>query len=308
MQTLKICDLGLAPDTSHAFHSMLQIVAGRSKARWQLAGVAEADVLFASPAGRDDVLAAWGRSGKPVVLVTDDRSGWSPATFVLRHPFRVMQLLAVLDDVADLLADARPREPGSASGWAGAQSLRALVPQANALGWHVARTTLGEEIWLGRGQVLADAATIARLRGNAFELTAFHPAGSAPPATGIALAVSDFAWQVGMATPGTLAPWLDPATAYRLRRWPDFGRLGVSTGLLELCAASTVRAWTPAALADASGQSAANAHRFLAAASLAGLLAANGHEPAHAPIARGRLQGGWDRFLGGLRRHLGLAA
>lgn len=308
MQILKICDLGLAADTSHAFHSMLQIVAGRSKARWRLAGVAEADVLFASSAGSDEALAAWSGSGKPVVLVTDDRGSWPPATFVLRHPFRVMQLLSVLDDVADLLAASPPRERGNSSLWAGAESLRALMPQAGTLGWHVARTSLGDEIWLGRGRVLVGADLVARLRHGDFELAAFHPAGTAPPPTSVALAVCDFAWQVGLASAVNLAPWLDPAAAYRLRRWPDVGRLGASTGLLELCAMSTVRAWTPSAMAQASGQSMADVHRFLAAASLAGLLATNAGEPTQAAPTRGRLQGGWDRFLGGLRRHLGLAA
>jgi hypothetical protein len=49
-------------------------------------------------------------------------------------------------------------------------------------------------------------------------------------------------------------------------------------------------------------------HRFLAASSLAGLLVANGSEQVPVSLARGRVQSGWDRFLGGLRRHLGLAA
>jgi len=308
MPTLKICDVGLQPDTSHAFHSMLTIVAGRSKAAWQLAGVEHADVLFASSEGDGSAFAAWGATGKPVVLVIDDRSSWPPAPFVLRHPFRVMQLLSVLDDVADLLAASPGRERGDPSRWSAAESLRALMPQSGNAAWHVTRTPLGEEVWLGHGLVRAAARTIARLRAGELEVAAFHPTGTSPPADAPAIAACDFAWYVGLSGPARLAPWLFADVAYRLRRWPDFGRLGVNTGMLELCAMSTVRAWTPAALVEASGQLAADVHRFLAAASLAGLLVANGSEQAPALLARGRVQSGWDRFLGGLRRHLGLAA
>jgi len=308
MQTLKICDVGLQPDTSHAFHSMLKIVAGRSKAIWQLAEVEHADVLFASSEGDGTTFAAWGASGKPVVLVIDDRSSWPPAPFVLRHPFRVMQLLSVLDDVAELLAASPGRARGDPSRWSGAESLRSLMPQSGNAAWNIARTPLGEEVWLGHGFVRATARTIARLRAGEFELAAFHPTATNPPADALPIATCDFAWYVGLSGPARLAPWLAVDAAYRLRRWPDFGRLGASTGMLELCAMSTVRAWTPAGLVEASRQPPADVHRFLAASSLAGLLVANGSEQVPPSLARGRVQSGWDRFLGGLRRHLGLAA
>lgn len=308
MQTLKICDVGLRPDTSHAFHSMLKIVAGRSKAIWQLADVEHADVLFASSEGDGTTFAAWGATGKPVVLVIDDRGSWPPAPFVLRHPFRVMQLLSVLDDVAELLAASPGRGRGDPSRWSGAESLRALMPQSGNAAWNVARTPIGEEVWLGHGLVRAAARTLARLRAGDLELAAFHPTATSPPADALAIAACDFAWYVGLSGPARLAPWLAVDAAYRLRRWPDFGRLGASTGMLELCAMSTVRAWTPAALIEASGQPPADVHRFLGASSLAGLLVANGSEQVPVSHARGRVQSGWDRFLGGLRRHLGLAA
>ncbi|MGN6518733.1 MAG: hypothetical protein ACTHK2_04830 [Dokdonella sp.] len=309
MQTLKICDVGLRSDTSHAFHSMLKIVAGRSKAAWQLAGIEHADVLFASCEGDGSVFTAWGASGKPVVLVIDDRSSWPPAPFVLRHPFRVMQLLSVLDDVAELMAAAPGRERSDRGRWSGAESLRVLMPQSGNASWHVARTPLGEEAWLGHGHVCVDARTIARLRAGGLELAAFQPAATSPPPDAVRIAACDFAWYVGLKGPASLAPWLAADAAYRLRRWPDLGRLGASTGLLELSAMSTVRAWTPPALVEASGQAEADVHRFLAAASIAGLLVvANGNEQVSARPARGVVQSGWNRFLGGLRRHLGLAA
>lgn len=308
MQTLKICDVGLQPDTSHAFHSMLKIVAGRSKAAWQLADIHGADVLFASSGGDGGAFAAWGTTGKPVVLVIDDRGSWPPAPFVLRHPFRVMQLLSVLDDVAELLAASPAKERGDRGRWSGAESLRALMPQSGKADWHVARSPLGQEVWLGRGRAHASASTIARVREGDFELGGFHPTGTAPPIDAISISACDLAWYVGLGGPMQLAPWLAPDAAYRLRRWPDFGRLGASAELMELCAMSTVRAWTPPALVEASGQEAGGVHRFLAAASLAGLLAANAGESADGSLAHVRIQSGWTRFLGGLRRHLGLAA
>ena len=89
MRTLGICATGLAPDPLRVFHSMLKVVEGRSLAAWRPGTMEQADVL--------------------------------PARFVLRLPFRVMQLLSLLDEVAAFLA-APPAAASTAgqSRWAAA--------------------------------------------------------------------------------------------------------------------------------------------------------------------------------------------
>lgn len=310
MKTLKICDVGLHPDTSHAFHSMLKVVAGRSKADWSIGGVADADVMIASSGGDPASFAAWGASGKPFVLVVDDRGSWPPTPFVLRHPFRVMQLLSILDDVAEQFHARAPVSPVDSATWSATESLRQCMSRAGSAEWQVARGDLGEEVWLGGGGAHADPATLARLREQDLHLTAFRPVRNGPGAGTVAFPLCDLAWLVGVRGAGQLAPWLEPDAGYRLRRWPDFGRLGVTTSLLELCAYAASHAWTPAALANATGQSPEAVHRFLNAASLAGLLATTHAEQRDAshPRAGAGMPNGWRRLIGGLRRRLGLAA
>jgi hypothetical protein len=273
-------------------------------------GIADADVMIASSDGDPASFAAWGVSGKPVVLVIGDRCSWPPAPFVLRHPFRVMQLLSILDDVAEHFNAHAMEASVDPAAWSAAESLRQCMSRASGADWLVARGDLGEEVWLGGGSAHAEPATLARLRESDLHLAAFRPARGGPGSGTTPFALCDLAWFVGVHGAGELAPWLRPEAAYRLRRWPDFGRLGVTTGLLELCAYATTRAWTPAALANATGQSLGAVHCFLNGASLAGLLAATHAEYTVAPHARtgAALPSGWRRLIGGLRRSLGLAA
>lgn len=310
VRTLKICDVGLPADTSHAFHSMLKIVSGRSKAAWSLGGIADADVMIASTDGDPASCTAWGASGKPMVLVVDDRCSCPPAPFVLRHPFRVMQLLSILDDVAEQFQLPSASKAVERRAWPAAESLRQCMQQAGGGDWHVAHGTGGEEVWIGRGQAHALPVTMMRLREGRLGLGAFQPTRTAAWPESKPFALCDLAWYVGLHGTDELAPWLAGEAAYRLRRWPDFGRVGVRPWLLELSAHAATHAWTPADLASATGQSLAHVHRFLNAASLAGLLAAThaeGDRPAPARAAQA-LPNGWRQLLGGLRRRLGLAA
>ncbi len=122
MRNLRISDIGLSKDASHAFHSMLAIVQGRAAADWHLSTPAEADVLLAPT--QQAAHGAHTRD-KTVIVVAEERSEWIDAPFVLRHPFRVMQILSILDAVSAHLQT----EPVTACSthWAGAQSLRALI-------------------------------------------------------------------------------------------------------------------------------------------------------------------------------------
>ena len=101
---------------------MLKIVEGRSVAAWQPSDTEQADVLIAHISADPAVLNAWGRTGKPMVMVVDTHEAWpSSAQFVLRYPFRIMQLLTLLDDLAGHLGATQsiPMEGDSAACGAG---------------------------------------------------------------------------------------------------------------------------------------------------------------------------------------------
>lgn len=304
MRTLSICDVGLPADASRAFHSMLKVVDGRSIASWRSSEMAQADVLLTYAQGDAGVPSSWVASGKPAVLVIDDRANWPPAQYVLRYPFRVMQLLSMLDSVAEYLC-ARPTDDDGTSGaWATAESVRRLVTQAGEKDWHVAYAENGCRVWVGNGLAHAECATLRSLREGTLALGAFSITDEAPTANLPTWPLGELAWFVGAHGPAGLAPWLQREASHRLRRWPDFGRLGVMPNMIELAAAATGQAGTAQELAGRVGCDVAAAERFLSAASLAGLLTSS---PAPV-VARTNTtvpqRGAWMRFVSDLRRHL----
>lgn len=310
MQTLRICDVGLSSDASHAFHSMLGIVNGRSNAAWSLSAIGEADVLLAEAGGDPDVIDRWTRTGKPVVMVTGDQRHWPSASFVLRHPFRVMQLLTMLDSVAEHVGTPAANCATGSPSWPSGESLRRLMTQSVAHDWHVAQCGDGARLWVSEGVAFGSPSTLRRLREGNLPLGEFVQATDRPADGCERLPLKDAAWHIGLQGPAGLASWLPGNCAFRLRRWPDFGRLGVDIRMIELSAHCATRAFTPASLVDRTGLELDVVQRFLAAASLAGLLAqAPRSDDTHVSSSRVAVaETGWTRLLGGLRRRLGIGA
>lgn len=309
MQVQRICDIGLSTDASRAFHSMLKVVDGRSAASWQRSDFDHADVLLAHAGSDPAQLVAWVKTGKPVVMVVDERSSRPPSPFVLQYPFRVMQLLSMLDDVVEHMEHSTVRAVDADSVWGAAESLRLLMSHAGARDWHMAQGEGGATIWVGDGQARATTGTITRLRAWHLAVGAFHPTLDAPPANAQPFALCDAAWFVGMNGPQELAPWLLPDAAYRLRRWPDVGRLGATHDVIELSALLAVSAHTPASLARTSGLAPSDVNRFLNASSLACLLTTAPRAEAPSAVVEPALQkNGWMRFVGDLRRRLRAAS
>lgn len=306
MTSLNICALGLAPESELAFHSMLGIVSSRSIAQWHASPIEQADVLLARPDSDPSVLSRWSSEGRPLVLVIHERERWPTARHVLRYPFRVMQLLSMLDDVAVAARQAPPpARHGVDAGWAVCESLRQLLGSAGRRGWHVAAGDDGGAIWLGDDHVVTAPDVAAALRAGRFSPGPFLAALKPPPQDGIRLAPSELAWYVGMRSPSGLAPWLAADQRYRLRRWPDFGRLDSATEVIELAALLARRALAPSQLVSASRQAQGDVHRFLAATSLAGLLAAGSASGQKtAPASRT----GWSRLVANLCRQLRMVA
>lgn len=312
MQSLRICDIGLSADASGALNSMLKVLAGRTTVSWECSDIEHADVLVAHTNGDPATLAQWGATGKPVVLVIDDRCTWPPSQFVLRHPFRVMQLLSMLNDVAAVVSAPRKRTKSTSvsSEWAAAESLRHLMANGTERGWYATSGDVATRVWVGEGHAFAMPATIARLRAGISDLGVFSSTQDWPPDNAQRFALCDLAWFIGMSGPAIVPPWFSTNGAYRLRRWPDFGRLGAVPDVIQLCAISAANPCTPATLAQASAHGPQGAYRFLAAASLAGLLVESKSlvpvaAPAAAPAGEER---GWMRLVGGLCRHLGFVA
>jgi hypothetical protein len=277
-------------------------------AAWKSSTIEHADVLLAYTDGRPGVLDTWYATGKPAILVIDDRANWPAAPFVLRYPFRVMQLLALLDGIAEHLRARAAPAPRDNTAWAAAEDLRRLTTQAGERGWHVAAAGEREELWIGEGHACASAAVWRGLREGALRLGPFGHHAAAAPVDAQRGAIADVAWFAGIHGRDELAPWLSADSAYRLRRWPDFGRLGGAAALLDLAAAAAARPCTPGELAARAACTVAQANRFLSAASLAGLLVAATREDSGAHASAAAPARGWMSFIHDLRRQLGWAA
>lgn len=274
MRTLRVCDVGLSEDASHAFRSMIKVVQGGTTMTWELSDPDHAQVLFVHCSSDSSVRDACCKAGKPWVCILDGCCRQSDCQRVLRHPFRVMQLIDVLNDTArELQADSSPT-PANQPQWAVLDALHQLTSSTPLTGWHVAdgASAADGQVWIGPGSALASDAVIRQLRSQQWTLSRLEKASSKPAGDVRLIAWRDMAWWFGMNTPHGLAPWLHDDAVYWLSRWPDFGRLGAHVGDIELAAWASSGAHTPAELVEKSGYPEHKVHRFLAAASLAQLL------------------------------------
>ena len=103
MKNQRLGFVGLGDDTASACLSMLKIMDGRSEVCWSHSDPDSADVLMIS-CDQTDETQRWARSDKPRIVVYHNNQQKPASPFVLQHPFRVMQLLSVLDEVADTLS------------------------------------------------------------------------------------------------------------------------------------------------------------------------------------------------------------
>lgn len=324
MKTRSIAVLGLNKDAEKAFQSMLAIVAPRAHAHWTIAPPESADVLMASPLADPVIVENWTRSEKPLIEVRGMGPLRSMSAFFLQHPFRVMQLLTLLDDVARALDSTSaqasagtltPVADAAAVGgeWAFAQSLREWM-----------RRPVHDELFhavaaIGTVHVRSDACAyrasdevIGALREGSLRLGALEPVVPGNDASSDAASewrpALELIWWTGWWSAPRLAPWVEADRMYRLRRWPDFGRVPGAQGALSLCALLARSPCTRDRLAATSGRSMSDINRFFNASTLTGLLVPH-MEPVQpvlspAPARSGR----WDSLLRGLRERLGLAA
>ena len=97
----KISVSGLTHDSASAFVSMMGIINGRCSVIWENADPGQADVLLVT--AKDSPRAPSSKSDKPCILVYPSSQDRPDAPFTLSHPFRAMNMIRVLEDVARAL-------------------------------------------------------------------------------------------------------------------------------------------------------------------------------------------------------------
>ena len=315
MHKRRIAVLGLGDDATHAFQSMLKVLDGRSSAAWELSTPERAEVLMAGTQSNEPAIERWARTDKPMIAVYEGGTARPLGAHTLCHPFRVMQLLGVLDDVERTLATTTPLPAANApaaverlhAGWAFAESLRRL-----------ARTTATGRLYAAAGVLFvqddlsgyfASTDLMRQLAHRYVELPPLEPAHGPQPGSHERRPVLELAWFCGLNGPAGLAPWLDRGARHRLRRWPDFGLVRGTREQLALSATLSRDAYTVERLAQATQQPHAQVERFLNACSMAGILASTTEAPPAEP-ALAMPVASTSRFgnlIRGLRRRLGLS-
>ena len=305
MRTRRIAVVGLNDDAARAFRSMLKIVDGMSQAEWRVSAPDDADVLMAGIDAREAVVERWARTQKPLIAVHESREERPMTPFTLCHPFRVTQLLGVLDDVERSL-DSSPVPPVALPAktapppWAFAESLRSLS-QCSADGHRYAAASLDGTVFVpdDLSAYYIDPGSLERLRRGELRLPPLRQDTSMIPADFLRRPVFELAWFIGLHESASLAPWLDVDAAYRLSCWPDFGMVSGTHEHLALAALLAREAQQREPLAQMTNQPLAGVDRFLNACTMAGLLDSS-------PGSTARAAGGPAALrFGSLLRNLG---
>jgi hypothetical protein len=294
---------------------MLKILDGRDGLSWSLVAPNAAEVLVAGTQGGDALARGWALTSKPLIAVYEGGAARPMTPYTLHHPFRVMQLLGVLEDVDHALGGAAPEAPrakaaANHAAWTFAESLRLLARTSAAGNLYVAGS--GAESVFVRDDLSvyhASADVVRRLPCQALELPALTLSSAKPPPNFESRPVPELAWFSGWHAAETPGPWIEHSATYRLRRWPDFGLLRGTRDQLALAALLTHGRYSRARLIEVSGQPASTVDRFLNACAVAGVLASTGDAAVPAENAATFIASSAARFgelIRGLRSRLGL--
>jgi len=272
---------GLHPEACAALSSMVRLLDARLTRRWQWVDSGHSDVLFLGTCIDAETEAAMVAQVTRVVRVAAYDCEHPGAALRLEYPFRVFQVLSVLQEVDQQLSIAAAGGSGMAAAGtcAGDVSLlSSLQSHANRNShgqWLVARYADGRELFLSddltdfaaEESVHADVA-VERLPSGPF-MPSDRPAPHLRHAPGPALI-----WRVGLASAGgRLSPGLDPEGSYQISEWPDFGLIRPHRLHLRMAAVMAARAHTRRELADARGMGTLDeVTRFFNAAEASGLL------------------------------------
>lgn len=230
-------DADLATHAIQLFDSVLWFSKGSTRCDWSTSPPEQADVVVAHHAESAHHLERWQRDGKLVVLISTDRAAAVEHPHRLQYPFPAAQVLTLLDQLDAALGGSAPAadaqdarvtvsESGRGDPWSFVETLRILRSVSNPDLWLMGKSAGGHTVWVrGDGACYAcDDASAIRSGALALQSVTLHRA--APPGAGqVMRSGAELAWFAAYHASPTIAPWLKASAHYRLKRWPDFGRL-----------------------------------------------------------------------------------
>lgn len=320
--TITVVGLSLRDET--VVRSLVEALQGRSGSQWRFVDDLDADVALCAPdSPLSRVAVARGRqSGRPrCVCYGEPVAGETTFEASLRLPVRISELWGLLDGMNT------PTEPAQTAPAAPPGKSRpdlAGLSVAQAVSALLAEKSRGSERWLLRlGAITFEVAMPERTvdivtpqdctfdalveaaSAVVVDSATIIPRGSGEePRTG-RKSLDALLWRIGSRDlDGPAALWARDATPVRLRRWPDFGRLGAHRPHLAMASQLTRAAMTPADLAAAVECGEDQVRAFLNACALLGLIQIEAAAAANGPAARPA--GGLTKLMRSFRAALGM--
>ena len=301
---MTLTTLGLSLRDETLVRSLLNVVGGNTRAEWRFVDEIDADLALCDPQSPFARMAMQKsqRTGRPrcVALLYGDASA-APLQHAIRAPMRVGELVKMLDvfsdpDIPPLAQSAVETPTGFVDGHASSngrplqtqwlvdvlQELMAVddANRPNAI-WRVEIGGFLLDILLPERRyafldhdITIDALVDIALSTPVDNVIRLDREDVETLGVGAATKPLDaLLWRVGLRmVPNPSMPWLGKEVSLRLKRWPDFGRLGVHKAHLALAALLTKSRWRIDALVEASGGTQAELESFLVACGLCGLL------------------------------------
>jgi hypothetical protein len=344
MDELTISFRGLPPHVAAAMRSMFSLLDSALGARWRVMDAPIADVILVPGERMADLRKAGSEEELPlIVALTSDNVCPAGAVAVLKRPVTPAHLVEVLQLAEGLVERARANDQGLLT-----------VPLIESLdpGGRLApqtfdarlRTTLRAATWrLFQAPVAVTVLDDRRdsiysfvpAKGFTTRLTSAELAAAFranPPAVFVELSPAEqlamararefrnpkeLEWTFWISNGAPrLRPELDPARRWKLKRWPDFGRLAHYHADVRMASALMAQALSLAELCEVAKARTETATNFLNATFTLGALAEEAAapapaEPAAKPAASGPMKALAARRFGGLidqlRRKFGLA-
>ncbi|MGB1465796.1 MAG: hypothetical protein ACPG8O_05475 [Alcanivorax nanhaiticus] len=320
MDNKKLAFVGLEADTTSACLSMLKIMNGRSSVEWIQTEPEEADVLMVA---NEDSAACqqWQQSNKPCIVIYHNNEHKPSAPYTLSHPFRVMQLINVLEDVSRTLgagqqdstqavspkAPARSRSTASPANDFSA-SLYQAVTAKNKQTLYQAQSAKGSLfVSPSAGAYFIQEPLFNEVRHKTATFSALKPATETDLSAYIRRPIAELAWMTAQLA-STLPEWLPKDGSFRLKRWPNVRSAKNNRAYLSMSALMTKQPCRREQLAAHAGCEQQQVDRFLSACAMSDLLVceAGAAAPTHAPVSDEPRRLG--SFIQGLRHRLGLSS
>lgn len=280
-QSRNLLSVGLAHSDDVLLRSLVRLIAGRTRERWDHAAEDGAiDLLIAA----HHALPVSPRIGAATLIarVADGEAAAAPLT--LARPFRARALIELLDDVSERLRSGAVARPVIVhDGPTLAEQLYRLAADSDSDRW-VRFDLDGEPLLHARsasGPFVADSieAVIASASRRDAVQTLMPPDAGAIAA---ARPMAPLLWSIGLAWRSGPCPVAPPGARVAVSRWPDFSRFPHRAEHMRLMARIARIPSTAAELVADAGITTEDAHGFINAL----LLSRCGHVQAGAPAHR----------------------